>query len=125
MLISGVHFELFFSPKEAELKIRRLQKKSCIPEKSQKTKCWEPNYHPPPLGHFSVKLTIVRSLLTVNHFVLQNSTHHTTTRPCCLNLYHLLISYFVNILFQLQVKFVLLSLIYFIAIFLYTPPSQV
>ncbi len=53
MLISGLHFEFFFSPKEAELQVRRLEKilspkVSCVPVKSQKKEMLGTYLPPPP-----------------------------------------------------------------------------
>ncbi len=53
-------FWIFYSPKETELQVWRLQKNitkvTCVPEISKKTnkqtKCWVPTY---PLGHLSVE----------------------------------------------------------------------
>ncbi len=68
MLISGVHFDFFFSPKEADLQVRRLpkifyrQSQLRSGEIAKKTNCWLP---PTPLGYLSVKAT-------TNYFKIQS-----------------------------------------------------
>ena len=55
MLIRGVHFD-FFSPKEAELQVRRLKKNYRQSQLRSDEVAKNEMLGPPPLGHLSVNL---------------------------------------------------------------------